>query len=253
MRFSKKRYLITAEQYEKLGKDQHADTPAADSYRIAHPDIKKAREASTKAMNILKSDSISEFDRTLLYGQEFQRYLHNLKKALTTSKEEAYLGNAASSRQTQPPPPPPPSSPPPSPQPTPPTIVATPSHRQRKGRRHSKNTPTSLLTGVAHISTPIIHPSSPLTPPSTSSTRPYGHQRLIEDMAPEDRPRAIKVLEVVKAHPSISWNPRNGTVRIDGRMTRGDNIRGLLADVVANKRQFSSKSPFELVSRLMGE
>jgi hypothetical protein len=222
-----------------------------------------ARGASTNVTDILNSNSLSEYDKTLLHAQEYQRYLHHLKRALLVPKEEAYLGNLSSSRRPPPPPPPPPSPPSSPPQLTP---TQTPSQRRQRNRRPKRppqDTPSSSTpradetlvpstprrTGIARLGTPIVHES--LTPPATTSTKAYSEQRLVADMAPEDRPRAIKILEIIKGQPNMSWNPQNGTVRINKRMETDGNIKGLLVDLLANKRQLSTRRQYDAVSRLM--
>jgi hypothetical protein len=265
MKNARKRYLITQEQYEKLEKTARLETPLP-SDRLPHPNVAMAREASTNAADILNSKSLSEFDKTLQHAQEYQRYLHHLKRALLVPKEEAYLGNVASSRQPHtsppPPPPPPPPAPPTSEQPSP-HLTQTPSRRRQRNRRTKRPPPTTPSTPIgseslavttprtiiARADTPVAH--KPLTPPASVSSRAYSEERLIADMEPEDRPRAARIIEAIKGQPNMSWNPSNGTVRINGRMETDGNIKGLLVDILANKRQLSSKRQYDAVSRLM--
>ena len=56
---------------------------------------------------------------------------------------------------------------------------------------------------------------------------------------------------MIKGQPNISWNPMNGIMRINNRMETDRSIKGLLADILANKRQLSSKRQFDVVSRLV--
>jgi hypothetical protein len=265
MKHARKRYLVTQEQYEKLGKPARDET-SLPSDRLPHPNVIMARGASTKASDILNSNSLSEFDKTLQHAQEYQRYLHHLKQALLIPKEEAYLGNLTSSRRPQPPPPPPPPPPPQTTPQTPPRSTQTPSQRRqrnRRARRPPHDTPISTTPradetlvastphrmAIAHPDTPAVHEA--LTPPPTSSSRAYSEQRLIADMPPEDRPRAKKILEIIKGQPDMSWNPQTGAMRINKRLETDGNIKGLLVDLLANKRQLSTRRQYNAVSRLM--
>jgi hypothetical protein len=89
-----------------------------------------------------------------------------------------------------------------------------------------------------------------VTPPPTPSS-PYAYGRLIEETAPSERARAKEILDALKQSRSFKWNPKTGVVRVNGRREPGSNIKAILADTVANKRQLSTNQQFDLVSTLL--
>jgi hypothetical protein len=70
-------------------------------------------------------------------------------------------------------------------------------------------------------------------------------------MAPSDRDRAKSILAKLKKSRGFSWNSKTGVVRFGNRREKGSNIRALLADAVANRRQLSTDEHFDLISTLL--
>ena len=277
MKYARKRYLITPEEYGKVKKTSQEDSPFP-SNRIPHPDVEKAREASENASSILGSHSLTEFDKALLHAQEFQKYLHHLRQALTVPKVEAYLGTEGSSKQrrnptpphppTSPPSAPPTSLPPPSPPPpssysalSPPAAVSTPSliavtpfRRSGKKRRKQKSqglpTPPPSIGNTPHGDGGEQESTITSTPRKAPS--PYSTHQLIQDTAPEDRQKAKYVLEALKREGKpFSWNSKTGAMRLDGRYDRHSNVKAILADAVADKRHLSTPEQFASVMRIL--
>lgn len=88
------------------------------------------------------------------------------------------------------------------------------------------------------------------TPPATPAS-PYTYARLIQETDPNERDRAKEVLDELKRSRAFHWNTRTGVVRVHGRREPGSNVKAILADIVANKRQLSSDQQFDLVSTLL--
>jgi hypothetical protein len=278
MKNARKRFLVTADQLNRIEQrntphhndddyDEHFD-PDVNPYYIPHPSAKIARTSGRKARALLAADSIPEFDKTILHAQELSKYLQSLRDALIIPKATAYTG--VIDNNSPPPPPPPPAI-----QPVTTTGAATTPKRRkparpRRTRPPSNPSPSAMMTtsNVPHAST-TPSPSQP-TPPQTPAkksqasvattvkdiTRPYATQRLVADLTPnddDDRARLDTILNRLETNPNFRWNWRTGRVHYEGRTRQSSNIKSLLADALADRRQLSTKGDFDALQKALRE
>jgi hypothetical protein len=133
----------------------------------------------------------------------------------------------------------------------------------------------TATTDVPH--TPTAPPPSQPTPPQTPAkkksdatstattaattaaknvSRPYSTQRLLADLTPNDddeRACLDAILNQLKTNPNFRWNWQTGKVHYQGRTRQNSNIKSLLADALADRRQLSTKADFEAMKRILRE
>lgn len=94
MKHAQKRFLLSPQEYERLSKSTYNHTEPTQS-KIIHPNVHRLTEQKKKTDAILAYDDLSDFDKVLHYSSGIRSYLDNLKRALTTSKAAAILGERA--------------------------------------------------------------------------------------------------------------------------------------------------------------
>ena len=252
MRHSKKKLLVDPDYLERVS----SSAPDIRSTgKISHPNVKRAAKVKTALNDIVTNRSLSDFDKVLKYSSNIQRYLANIKSALTTSKASAVLGEEVGSHS--------------SPVTHPPT---TPSGGQSAA--NSPQTPvsqhldTSETPSTSNVHASFLSPrvsvtpytsflSPPHTPVSKKRQQPrrnaskFSIRNIVGNLSSTDSTNAERVLEIIDVNPDITWNRSNGEVHIKGRPLRNANIVPLLQDYLLKEPKFSQYKPYRSFAEIV--
>ena len=100
MQHTSKRFLLSSDQIRNLKRKSDQDS----TDKISHPYKTSAKKAKRELKTGLNNPFLSEINKVINYSQNFNKYLKNLKSAVTLSKRQALFGkenNSSTSDQPE--------------------------------------------------------------------------------------------------------------------------------------------------------
>ena len=257
MQYATKRFLLSSDQIKSLTRKNSHES----SHKISHPYKKATKVSKDKLKTTLINPALGEWEKLLQYTQDFNKYLKNLKSAITTSKKQAILGKLNTSPDAvlehpsppptplAPPPPPPPALPIPQDQPAP-----APSSSITTTPVRPRSTPSAAtLAATANLEKNLSAPktSDPYT--RRREAQIYQPRKLINYFDEEERPQVQSILSTLEGHRAIDWNRNTGVFSLNGKTLRDSNVLAYVQDRLAKKATFQPRGRTNAVNRALTE
>ena len=249
-----KRYLVTPEEYQRI----KSPSSRFDSkpYSIPHPDAKNAAKTHSTLKDILSSENVSDFDKVLGYTQSLQRYLSDLKNAVSVPKATAILGKPQKTQSSPPPPPPP------SPQPN---LIDINFETTNTDNLDAFNTPArnSLSDSFVPSKLNFTNPQEYTTPPTSNSKSnnskkkrkdkagSFSQEKIVERADSLDQAKLNNIFQRLSDIPQVSWNKTTGIPTIGGQTLSHTTIEALANEYIANKSATSGSRTFKKFQRIL--
>ena len=259
MKPKNKRFLVDEATYNSFKQEP----------RIDHPDVVSTLKHKKEMSEVLNNPNVSDYDKVNHHATKLQRYLNNMKLALTRSKATAILGtpimdprsnstseeamdeddesnseyyasdsetdtllsSPASTFHT--------------PMVTPskslrlltpaatPFSTITPGFRSRRKTTKSPSiaTPTSTNTPTTSKVSTISKRPKPRSPKSRQTKQKFDQANILKQFSKVEQPSVQLLMNQLQSTPNFHWNTLSGETFLNNKPIRNSNIVGILTDL----------------------